>query len=173
MKNFSIIATAACLCAAPVWAQENISTESIYVCAAIEVDADRLACYDDAVGAFKAAEDAGEVATLSKTELTELNRESFGFSLPSLPKNILPKFGSSDTANLDAISEPVKSIATRQHGKLRVTLENGQVWDQIDTKQVYYSRKRGVEAAEIKRASLGSFKMKLDGGRAFRVTRVK
>lgn len=154
-------------------AQETVSMDDIYACAEIEADAERLSCFDGAVNQFRAAEDAGEVATISKSELTELKRDSFGFSLPSLPKNILPKFGNSDAAELDAITEPVKSVSRLQHDKLRVTLENGQIWDQIDTKHITYSKRRGVESAEIKRASFGSFKMKLDGGRSFRARRVR
>ena len=170
----SRIAIVAAFClTAPAWAQESISTESIYACANIENDAERLSCYDAAVNQFRAAEEAGEVATISKSEIAELNRESFGFSLPSLPKNILPKFGSSDDSDIDVLTEPVKSVSKTRLDKLRVTLENGQVWEQIDTKKVYYSKKRGVESAEINRASLGSFKMKLDGGRAFRARRIR
>jgi len=175
MKYTSMIIAAACVSFAPAWAQETVSTDTIYACADISDDAERLACYDSAVGRFKAAEEAGEVATISKSEVAELNRESFGFSLPSLPKNILPKFGSGDgdDDNLDVLTEPVKSVTRRQNDKLRVTLENGQIWDQNDDKYISYSRNRGVESAEIKRASFGSFKMKLDGGRSFRARRVK
>lgn len=173
MKLPGMIFAAACVAILPSWAQESASTESIYACSDIEIDAERLACFDAAVAQFRTAEEAGEVATISKQELTELNRESFGLSLPSLPKNILPKFGSSDDTNLDAITEAVQSARRLSTGKLRITLVNGQVWDQIDTKDIYVSKKRGVDSAEIKRASLGSFKMKLDGGRSFRVTRAK
>lgn len=173
MRVLGLIVLMLCLGNLSSTAQENVSTDTIYACAEIQTDAERLACFDDAVAQFRAAEDAGEVATISKEELTELNRESFGFSLPSLPKTFLPKFGANNETKLDAISEPVKSTSRLSSGKLRVTLENGQVWDQIDTKDIFVSRKRGVEVAEIKRASLGSFKMKLDGGRSFRVTRAK
>lgn len=173
MRRSGLIIMITCMSALPAIAEDRVSTEAIYACAEIAEDAERLACFDNTVAQFRAAEDAGEVATISKEELSELNRESFGLSLPSLPKTLLPKFGSSDDTKLDTISEPVKSTSRLSSGKLRITLENGQVWDQIDTKDIYVSRKRGVESAEIKRASLGSFKMKLDGGRSFRVTRAK
>ncbi|MEL6474525.1 MAG: hypothetical protein AAFQ21_10605, partial [Pseudomonadota bacterium] len=58
-------------------------------------------------------------------------------------------------------------------GKLNVLQENGQVWEQTDSDRVYYSKRKGVESAEVKRAAFGSFRMKLDGGRAFRVKRVE
>lgn len=173
MRNSSIVLLIGLFVSSPAWAQETVTTEAIYACADIEGDSERLACYDAAVSQFRTAEEAGEVATISKSELTELNRESFGFSLPSLPKNILPKFGSSDTSEIDVLTEPVKSVTRTRLDKLRVTLVNGQVWEQIDTKKILYSKKRGVESAEINRASLGSFKMKLDGGRAFRARRIR
>mgnify|MGYP003639262881 CR=1 FL=1 len=53
-------------------------------------------------------------------------------------------------------------------GRLRVTLDNGQVWVQIDDKS---TRARNQTQAHIYSAALGSYKMKLDGGLAFRVRR--
>ena len=44
----------------PAAAQDRpASTDSVYACAAIEADDARLACYDEAVGALKQAEEAG------------------------------------------------------------------------------------------------------------------
>ena len=73
-------------------AQTDVSTEMIYECANIDSDAERLTCYDDAVSRFQAAEASGQVAIIDKSDVEQLNRESFGLSLPSIPKNILPKF---------------------------------------------------------------------------------
>ncbi len=155
------------------YAQSEVSTDMIYECSSIEDDVDRLACFDDTVNRFRAAEISGQVTTISKSDVEQLNRETFGLSLPSLPKSILPKFGSNDSPELNSIFEPVATVSRLRYENLQVTLENGQVWEQTDSKQVNFSKKRGVETAEIKRAAFGSFKMKLDGGRAFRVKRVR
>ncbi|MEL7041663.1 MAG: hypothetical protein AAGL90_09070 [Pseudomonadota bacterium] len=152
---------------------DPISTEAIYACAEITDNAARLACYDDTVGRFQTAEEAGEVATITKSEMAEIQEDSFGFSLPSLPRIVMPKFGGGEDTAPDRVEFAVSNISRLRSDKVRITLENGQVWDQIDTKRVRYSKKVGVESAEIRKASLGSFKMKLDGGTAFRVTRVK
>jgi len=155
------------------------STEAIYACAALPEDAARLACYDEAVGRLQAAEQAGEVTTITKAEIEDVQREAFGFNLPTLPRLTLPKFGRSATAEevqngeLDSIRLAVTKVSVSKINGLRITLENGQIWQQTDSRTVYYSKKRGVREAEIKRAAMGSFMMKLDDGRAFRVRRLK
>ena len=159
------------LAAVPALA-EDVSTADVYACKDIASDTERLACYDAAVGRLKAAEDAGEVKTFTRTEVEEVKRDSFGFSIPSLPKLA---FGGKDdkgkdkSDDLKEVTEAVKSIGGKR-GALRVTLENGQVWVQIDDKGV---NPRGQKSARIYQAALGSYKMKLDGGLAFRVKRVK
>ena len=154
-------------------AQEPVSTDAIYACAEIADDAQRLACYDDTVGRFEAAEIAGEVTTISKSEVKELSRESFGFSLPSLPRIMMPKTGGSDVAAVDKIEYAVSEVERTRSNKILVTLENGQVWLQTDGKRVQYSKRLGVKDAVVQRAALGSYKMKLDGGTAFRVKRLE
>jgi hypothetical protein len=151
-----------------------ISTEAIYACAEIAEDAERLACYDETVGRFEAAEAAGEVTTISKAEVEELQKDSFGFSLPSIPRIVMPKFGGGDEdAELNTVTLAVTEVERLRYDNLRVTLENGQIWEQTDGKRIQFSKRLGVEAAEIKRASFGSFMMKLDGGASFRVKRLR
>ena len=153
--------------------QSPIDDSAVLGCIAIERDKRRLACYDESVGRLEAAEAAGEVTTISKSEVEEIERDSFGFSLPSIARNVLPRFGGEDDEQLARVEEAVASVRRLNYDNLRITLEIGQVWEQTDTQRIRYSTRNGVESAEIKKASLGSFKMKLDGGRAFRVKRVK
>lgn len=155
------------------FAQENISTHTIYACSSISSDAERLACYDEAVSRFRDAETSGEVTTIRRSDLVKLNRDSFGLSLPSIPRNILPRFGNGDSSELDVIVEPVEKVERLRYDNLRIVLENGQIWEQTDSKQININKRQGVESAEIKRAALGSFKMQLDGGRSFRAKRIK
>ena len=165
------IAAVFSLAALPALAEE-VSTSDVYACKAIASDAERLACYDAAVGRLKAAEEAGEVKTFTRKDVEQVKRESFGFSIPSLPKLA---FGNKDDEgkakpdDLKEVTEAVKSVGGTR-GALRVTLENGQVWVQIDDKSV---NPRNQKEARIYQAALGSYKMKLDGGLAFRVRREK
>ena len=153
--------------------EDPVSTQVVYDCASIADDTERLACYDNAVGRLKAAEDAGEVTTISRAEVETVQREAFGFSLPSLPRIAMPKLGGDDDGEIKEITFGVDSIRESRVNGLTVTLENGQIWQQTDSRSVTYSKRKGVEEATIKQAAFGSFMMKLDGGTAFRVKRVQ
>ncbi len=151
---------------------EPPSTSTVYACAEISADDERLACYDSAVGRLKTAEEAGEITTVSRKDVEEVQRESFGFSIPSLPRLALPKLGSSDDADseISEVTFTATKIDKDPYGKLIVTLENGQVWHQTDSASVYVS-KRGDKTTTIKRAALGSFMMKIGNSRSFRAKR--
>ncbi len=150
---------------APALAQ-SASTKDVYACKAIATASERLACYDAAVGRLEAAEKSGDVTTVSRADVEKVKRESFGFKIPSLP-SIVSRNGGDEVARIESINEPVRS-ASAPAGKARVMLENGQVWVQIDDKKV---RIKDPQLAEISQAAMGSYKMKLDGGLAFRVRR--
>lgn len=155
---------------------QPISTQAVYDCAALSDDTERLACYDNAVGRLKAAEESGEVTTISRSEVETVQREAFGFSLPSLPRLAMPRLGSSgdaDGATVTEITSGVKSIRSSKVSGLTITLENGQIWRQTDNRRVNYSKRKGVDQAVVKQAAFGSFMMKLDGGVAFRVKRIQ
>lgn len=161
-------------------AQENTPLDSIYSCAVIEADLDRLACYDQAVGRAKEAQQAGEFQTITRQEAEEVQKDAFGFSLPSLPKFRLPSFGSDgddikrdDDGDISEIVLAIKEISTDRLGKVEIVFENGQVWYQADTKKIRVSRKRPPTEATIKRGSLGSFLIKLSTGESFKAKREK
>ncbi|HIG23662.1 MAG TPA: hypothetical protein EYG02_07265 [Henriciella marina] len=157
----------------PAAAQEasSFSTREVYACADLSDDAARLACYDEAVGRLKSAEETGEAVMVTRSEVEEVRRDSFGFSIPSLPNFAASVFGEGE--EIDEVSYPVASVQKTSRGELYVTLQNGQVWQQTDNKRIYYSAKRGVDNATIKSAALGSYMMKLDDGLQFRAKRLK
>jgi len=172
-RALALIFTTAALSGLPAQAEdEPASTAEIYACAETRDDAARLACYDAAVGRFRAAEEAGEVTTITREAVEQVQRDTFGLSFPSLPAIAIPRLGSSeaDDGQLDSIVVAVTDIERNAYDKAVITLENGQVWLQTDGGMFSL---RGIEEAEIRRAALGSFKMKLDGGRAFRVRRLR
>tara|TARA_R110000868_G_scaffold11516_5_gene56361 strand:+ start:9181 stop:9804 length:624 start_codon:yes stop_codon:yes gene_type:complete len=122
-----------------------------------------------------------------------------GFHLPSLPRFALP--GSSgearDLAAADAASAAqsgasnrvvtrdddgqiarienlaVASVRFSRSRKVIVTLENGQVWQQLDSDSTHIPRSEtGAGGATIRAAALGSYMMRLgEDGRWFRTTR--
>ena len=158
MTRFLSAIAAICLVSLPAIA-ENASTGDVYACAEITGNDERLACYDAAVGRLKAAEDAGEVTTVK--------RETFGFSMPSL-RSFGFKNDDGSQEKFDEVTLPVKSVSRDAAGKLRITLQGGQVWVQNDGMRI---RPKNPSEARIYAAALGSYKMKLDDGRTFRVRR--
>lgn len=157
------------VCAGSAMAEDDdsaFSTEDVYACAAIGDDAERLACYDSAVGRLKQAEATGEIRTVTRQDVEEVQRDSFGLSLPSLPRLM----GSND--EISEVTRQVERVSTAPDGGIIVTLDNGQVWQQIGTKALYLRDPAG-QTATIKRAALGSYRMKIANGRTFRVRRVE
>lgn len=60
--------------------------QAIYQCKSIADSMKRLECYDNSVGRFQAAEKSGAVLTVSKADIENVERDAFGFNIPSLPK---------------------------------------------------------------------------------------
>jgi hypothetical protein len=163
LRSLAVMTLFAAGLAGPALAQEA-SLDAVLACRAIEDPTERVGCYDAAVGRLEQAQAEGEVKVITRAEVEKVQRESFGFRIPSLPSF---GGGKDSAAELERVTEPVKSVSGAG-GKLRVVLENGSVWQQIDDKNI---RARDVQSAEIFQAAMGSYKMKLDGGLAFRVRR--
>lgn len=151
-------------------------TDPIYSCATIPDDAARLACFDDAVAALRTKEEAGLVKTIDVAQIETIEKEAFGFSMPSLP-SIFTRSASADTKpareDISEITVAVKSARIQPvTSRAIVTLENGQTWEQIDSTKVAARDLRDAKEARVRKAALGSFMMSVDGGRSFRVKRV-
>jgi len=89
------------------WAQSATppdELQAIYACKSITNAQDRLKCYDNSVGRFEEAEKSGEVVTVSKTAIEKVERDAFGFNLPSLP-SLGRIFGGSDKST-KSVSKP-------------------------------------------------------------------
>jgi hypothetical protein len=182
--------SAALLATAAVQAQDAEEAgvlDAVYACSDVEDATARLACFDAAVGELKSSEAAGEFVAVDSTKAREVEREAFGFNLPSLPKifglgrgDAEENEGSSGAsltrnafeAPVDNVELPIRRIATRPDGKnKRFYLENGQVWRQIDGRRLRV-RGDGPFTAHIRRAALGSYLLQIDGdGPAVRVKR--
>jgi hypothetical protein len=149
--------------------------ESVYACAGKTNDAERLACYDAAVGALKTAQSQGEITAIDKAQAKALERESFGFNLPSLPKLAFPDlFGNGDGGQAETPTAEVSATITRMSGQSKptFTLSNGQVWQSIDNEQNRNARVGG--AVVVRRGVTGSFLMRIEaGGTALRVRRLE
>jgi hypothetical protein len=135
-------------------------------CRSVTADPERLACYDSAVAQLTGVLDKGEVVALDKQQVTTARRQAFGFHLPSLSM-----FDTSGQPELDRISATVKDAHQRADGTWVIELEDGAVWSQIpDDEHLSRYPHRGSKV-EIRKASLGTFFINIDGQRAIRAKR--
>lgn len=169
--------------AGPVAAQEQSAAtpdalDRVYACRSITDEAQRLACYDSSVGNLQAAQSSGNLVAVDRQHAQEVDREAFGFQLPSLSR----LFGSnSDNASnsapgapqferVDNIQMTVASVTHRRNLPSTFRMTNGQTWVQIDDEVARNVREGGT--VTIERASMGSYLMRVEaGGPALRVRR--
>ena len=140
----------------------------VYACAQVQDDAQRLQCYDGAVGRLRQAETQGQVVAVDRAQAQEIERDSFGFSLPSLSR-LMPNL-EGDRDVIDNVEMTVARVRVGPTGIHTFEMENGQVWTQLDPENA-----RNVRAGDmvtIRRASLGSFRLiSSRGGAGHRVRR--
>ena len=177
MRKFVLVSLVFVATAYPAAADQKAGTPTaeLYSCTEITDDSERLACFDTAVSALKAAESSGEVQTVNRTELKAIERDAFGFSMPSLPQLFRGRADSDKSADdeLKEITVAIKEIKADRNDVLTIYLEDGQIWRQIDTTYITGSRIRKAETVTIKKAAFGSFLMKLDDSNTtFRVRRL-
>jgi hypothetical protein len=141
-------------------AAEPIAPE-LLACAQIGRNAERLACYDQAIEHLRAGE-----AQLGSAPSAE---SSFGVR-SSEPQSV-GGGQSSEREELNAVTARVRKLTREQYGLSSIELDNGQVWRQT-TATMNLQLKVGDEVT-ISRAALGSFLMSLPAGPAIRVKRVR
>lgn len=159
---------------------------ALFACQANADDTARLLCFDAAVNTLASAKVETRV-TLSREQVKTLEQDAFGFNLPSL-KQMRGLFGSGKSDDTDADTKSDKEDAkplnrvtlqverweTFNSGRYRFYLTNGQVWSQTESDKLPRLRKgdNGVVEVEIRKASFGSFLLKVNGkGRSVRVRR--
>jgi hypothetical protein len=140
-------------------------------CATIVDDSARLACYDEAFGRPAGAGSAKPAvpAAAAAVDPSAKAREDFGLSEaakearePSQDRPVVP------TSVTGKVVELTRSAVT---GEATVTLDNGQVWTEVEAYSGVVLRKGDV--VTIRKASLGSFLLVTPRNVATRVRRLK
>lgn len=148
-------------------AQSPEALAGVYACAGLADDAERLACYDAAVGRMRQAETEGQFVAVDRQQAESMRRESFGFSLPSIT-NVFR--GGDGGGELDRVELQVDRILTRSDGRHIFVMADGQRWVQIEPRRT--SNVRSGDTVTVRRAALGSFMLVSErGGAAHRVRR--
>lgn len=198
--QLTISLIAACAAAGTALAQ---SGDDLAACRAVRTDEVRLACYDalaDRAARNSSVEPTAETAPPAPTEMSappameavsapsQSAASIVEAPAPAAPAAVdaeqaaidafgargLPKPEEEKEQELNEISSTVAAIETSASNRVVVTLANGQVWRQLDADTARIGAEDAVgRTATIKKGMLGSHKMKIDDGRAFKVKRVE
>lgn len=170
----SVLAVAASGSAVAQGPGQGTTLDRVYACTSVGKADDRLACFDAAVADFKKAQTTGDVQVVTRQQAVEAEKQAFGLRAPEAVAAAKTTAGVAPPAPeaIENVTVQLTAAVKRADGKYRFTLSDGAVWDQIDSDRVSGLKNLPV-SAEIKTASLGSFMMKVDGGKAIRVRRVK
>ncbi len=152
--------------------EANVISE-IIECKNIINDEDKLKCFEENIGKL---EKVFPIATLDekdrKTEIQRIEKEKKEDSFGVL-QNVNP-IASKENKGLNSLSSTIKKNEWVSFGKIKIELENGQVWKQVDSTPYRGPKDLKGRSVEITSASLGSFLLKIDGiGGKFRVRRNK
>ena len=155
--------------------------EALTKCRHIEDIAERVACYDGVAdsnfptgSSDTGSSDTGSsdiVETITPPEITESNevpdaQSLFGTNDAEAKRIVETSLAIEQISEIEAIVTDVRRSSNK---KLTVTLDNGQVWRQLDNKPLPL---KSGEAVIVRKASLGSYLMeKQSGSRSIRVKR--
>jgi hypothetical protein len=158
--------------ATPLAAQDNAAAaqpdyvENLKACQTLTDDMARLACFDSAVGAILAANDAGEVQVIDKEDVRETRRSLFGFSLPNIGL-----FGGDDEAD-ELFETTIASVRYMRSNSARFTTAEGAVWELNNIPSRLRTIKSG-DTVVFKKASLGFFFVRINGQTGIKGRRVE
>ncbi|HVM38564.1 MAG TPA: hypothetical protein VM265_09280 [Sphingomicrobium sp.] len=138
-------------------------------CRAIADSAARLSCYDREVASFDAAAARQELVVVDREQVKKTRRSLFGLSLPNLGL-----FDNDDakTEQITQIDSTIRRAAQNAAGKWVLTLADGAVWTQTDSRNLSIDPKPG-DAVKIRRAALGSYLANIRGQVGIRVDRLR
>lgn len=172
----------AVLCGVASWLAASAvanPTQKLLDCSEIKSDADRLKCFDVSVLELRELEPASQAVTVAKQDVADIERNMFGFR-PERIANVIREAsgiagpGDQQMDELIEIEAEIESVVVHPiTNKATISLNNGQIWEQTDTRTFSVSRARKAKVARLKRAALGSFTMKIDENAAIRVRRIK
>jgi hypothetical protein len=180
-----LVGSAAAAPAATPSASSVSPLSPIYACADKTDPSERLACFDAAVAAVKAAEARSEIITMDQPRVAAVRREAFGFRIPSLPRfnfggaAATPATGAtaSPAARARDEIEDEQTFAVARVGRagdrVAVFLENGNVWHLTEAGELN-APSRPPFNVRIRAAAMGSYLLTVEGrNKGYRVRRVE
>ena len=167
-------------CVVLTFGSEHLLAQAPVDCSSVTEDMARLKCYDEQSARQKKqasppAQASSTPAPAKQTRSTppppasSSSPSDFGLDADAIRKK-------QTAANPDAPQAPerlvarVKAVATKPRGNYRITLEDGQVWE--ETQHTGGLPPEPGESVTIKRGMLGSYFLSRSSGLALRVKRV-
>jgi hypothetical protein len=145
------------------------AVSAVFACASVQSEEERLSCYDSAVANMQRAQTQGDLVAVDRAQVRTIQRESFGFSLPSI-SGLLPNLARQEADTVEQLEMQVTRITDRANGRHAFVMNNGQVWTQVEAQRVYNIREG--DTITVRRAALGSYLLSpARGGAAHRVRR--
>lgn len=167
--------TFALLAAAPTVAKDRPplampdSFQKLIACRSEADPAARLACFDRNAEVLDRQAQARDIIVADKVEVREARRGLFGFTMPSLK---IFGGGNDEADKIEAIETTIKAARPYGYGQWRITLADGAVWEQTDSKPVALDPRPGT-AIKIKQGAFGSFLASIAGQSGIKVRRVQ
>jgi len=163
---------------APLSAQDD-QGESSYVaalraCQGKTDPAERLACYDAAVGSIVAASSEGEVTVVDREDVRETRRKLFGFALPDLGifGGKSDKEDPAQAEEFTTLQTTIAGIRSGAEGGYIITTEEGAEW-QLSEVPARLLRPRVGQPIEIRAAALSSYFLRINGQKGVKGRRVR
>jgi hypothetical protein len=166
----SLLAMAIVFTVANAAAAVGVPVEEPTACTRLDDDRARLACFDALFprGGRRAATSAIPSAAPGAAPPATAPESMFGVN-----DNVRRARG--ETLATDAMPEMIESTVARldplEPGRNRITLANGQVWEQVEASTRF--QPRAGEAVTVRQASLGSYLMRASRGAAVRARRLR
>ena len=165
--QFSAAAAAITLVATSAAAQDTSDDkylDSLRSCQTITDNAERLACFDRAVGTIIAASENDDLRIVDREEVRETRRKLFGFSLPDLGifgKRDRNGDGAAEEDEFDSLTTTITSVRPTGSGYVLTTAE-GAKW-QIDNPPRRLLTPKAGQSLEIRSAALSAFFLRING----------
>lgn len=171
MSRILIVASVA-LMAQPATAQKRARADSAQVqrllgCRAEADPTKRLACFDRETSSIETAIARKDLVFVDRERATAARKDLFGFSVPSFGG----LFGGGDEDDIKQIESTVVATSRNADGGWIITLADKSVWSQTDDTPLGLSPKRGNKVV-VRRATLGAFRLSVNGQPGLKVKRV-
>ena len=133
--------------------------EALLRCRAITDEAARLACFDAAAASFEQAHANRDLVVVDRKQVRDTKRTLFGLDLPGL--NLFGGGPDDEGTEVSSIEAEVAAAFQDSEGRWVVTLKEGGTWRQTND-TILGRRPKPGSKVEIRRASMGSYMMRID-----------